>query len=151
MLAVALFLAAFSPTGDPVFEKLIGEWTSVEESIRPDGSKVPFTLTGINRMVLGGSMLQIEEELSLPVGRRSHNLILMRGEGAGYKVWWHTDREDKPAVFEGKADGNKLTLTSETLKIEYEFVKDGFYRAQLLVKSGETWRVATTAEYTRKK
>jgi len=150
MLTAAVLLVVLATPSDPVFDKLVGEWTSKEESIRADGSKVAFTLKGTNRLVLGGSMLQIEEELALPAGRKSHNLILMRPEAGGYQVWWHTDGQAKPLTFSGKADGNKLTLTGETLKIEYDFVKDGFYKAQLLVKTGETWRVATVAEYTKK-
>ena len=59
----------------------------------------------------------------------------------------------KPIEFAGTGDATQLVLEGigVPLKIEYRFERPDFYSARLLRKSGETWQVATLAQYTKAK
>jgi len=153
LVVLPILVALLAP--DPVLDYLEGKWTSKEESIRPDGTKVPFDLVGENKRTLGGKALWIEETLHLPGDRKAYNGILLRFDPAErkYRAWWHTDGQVKPIEFAGTGDATQLVLEGigVPLKIEYRFERPDFYSARLLRKSGETWQVATLAQYTKSK
>ena len=151
-LALLFSLAALQAP-DAILDRFPGDWTSKEEAVRPDGTKVAFTLAGKNRRVFQGKAILMEETLDLPGGRKAENLIVLRFDATAkkYKAVWQTDSNPEPMTFVGTATADTLSLVEDkgNYRIEYQFVKDGFFKAQLLAKQGAGWRVATNAEYTR--
>ncbi len=153
MQLALLFTLAALQAPDAILDRFPGEWTSKEEATRPDGSKLAFTLDGKYRRIFQGKAILMEETLNLPGGRKSENLIVLRFDAVAkkYRAVWQTDGGPEPLTFTGTATADALSLVDDkgNLKIEYQFVKDGFFKAQLLAKQGEGWRIATVAEYTR--
>lgn len=162
LLCASLFLAALGMAQKPNAELsklsvLLGKWESHEESTGPDGKSTKFVLQGTNTWVLNGKFLQIKEEFEIPGVGKIENLILMGFDPKAkrYHAWWYTSNAPVPIEFEGDFDGKNFTLTTvgdtgrPPLRIRYDFLEDGHYKAVLEVKREDAWKLATEAEYKR--
>lgn len=136
---------------------LLGKWESHETSESPDGKKTPFVLQGRNTWAHEGRYLQISEHFEIAGAGKFENLILMGFDPSAklYRAWWYTNNIATPLVFEGDFDGKRLTLTGiqekkrPLLRINYDFLEEGHYKATLEIRRDDKWTIATTAEYRR--
>ena len=132
---------------------LLGKWESHEKAKGPGGTEVSFTLKGTNAFILDGKGLQIDEAFEVE-GRKFANHILMTHDAAAgkYKAWWFTaGQPSRPLVFSGVLSEKAFILTTDDdrVRISYDLIKDGEYKAKLEVKRNDAWETTTTAEYKR--
>lgn len=137
-------------------EFLLGNWESKE--VTTSGTQeIEFTLKGTNRWTLGGTTLQIDETFKIQ-DRDFANHILIRWIPAAkhYKMWWFTKSGPEPLVFKGTfVSENNLVFEpfdekdARQLKIIYDILGPGHYKARLEMKDGDKWVVRTRAEYKR--
>jgi hypothetical protein len=132
---------------------LLGDWRSHESTKSADGKVIPFDLQGKNAWILEGQYLQIDEGFEVEGQGRFANQILLTFDNAAqkYRAWWFTNRSPQPIVFSGERTEKTLVLTQDAgrIRIAYDLLEDGHYKASVQVKRGETWETQTTAEYHR--
>jgi hypothetical protein len=157
-LAVAgAFLQGQTPTpapADPMKELsvLLGNWESKETTKGPDDKEVEFTLKGKNSMILDNRCLQIDEAFEVS-GRKFANHILMNYDPRikKYRIFWFTNGRSLPHTFTGVKVDKQYVLTSddERMRITYNFLEDGHYKAEVAMKNEDKWEPHTVAEYRR--
>jgi len=148
---LALLMSPSTAQDLDVIKFLEGDWSSEEVAYTPNG-EVKFTLKGKNVRVLEGKWLQIDETLSLPGNRTSENKILVSKAPDGeIRMYWFTAGPPEPMAFRGKPQGRTLQLTEAkgATRITYRFGEEGKYEATVETKSGETWRKAVDAKYSK--
>lgn len=113
------FLFALPFHSPSPYDFLIGEWESHEETQLPDGKKVPFTLKGVNKLILGGNALQIDEAFEVQGQKVSNHIVMSAATDGTVSAWWFSSSQaNRPLTFTGKRDGDTLTLSSPSgLKI----------------------------------
>jgi len=132
---------------------LVGEWTSHETTKGRDGKEVPFDLKGKNAWILEGNFLQMDESFEVPgEGKFSNHILLSYDKAAKtYRAWWFASSNAKPLVFTGFRTEKTFVLSQEEgrLRISYDLLEDGHYKARLEGKRGDEWSLLTEAEYHR--
>jgi len=134
---------------------LVGEWTSHETTKGSDGKEIPFDLKGKNTWVLEGTTLQMDENFEVPgQGKFSNKILLSYDKGAKqYRAWWFSSSSPRPLVFTGQRTEKAFVLSQEEgkLRISYDLLEDGHYKAIVEVKRNDNWTLLTEAEYRRSK
>lgn len=132
---------------------LTGEWTSHETTKDRQGKEQPFDLKGKNVWILEGTFLQMDESFEVPGdGKFGNHILLTFDKGAKkYRGWWFTNSSPQPLTFTGERAEKTFVLTQEAgrIRISYDLLEDGHYRAKLEVKRGDNWQTETEAEYRR--
>ena len=146
------------PVGIHRLDFLVGEWTSIEKSVGPDGKPALIELKGKNTWALDGRFLQIDETFTFGGKGHYENKILMSFEPKSkkYKAWWFTDSQPTPIQFVGDFGSEGFALESgepgrASLRILYTDIASNSFSAQLQVKQQDRWTVRTDAKYSRKK
>lgn len=154
--AILLLLRPQTPIeGSDGLKFLLGDWTSHETTKGADGKEIPFDLKGTNTWVLEGTALQMDESFEVPgQGKFSNKFLLSYDKGAKlYRAWWFSSSSPKPLVFSGQRTEKAFVLTQEDgrLRISYDLLEEGHYKAIVEVKRSDTWALLTEAEYRRSK
>jgi hypothetical protein len=155
-VAMILPLLLAPPVPATPLDRLVGDWRSVETVTARDGSQRAMRLTGRNRWVFPGRLLEISETYRVDGEKedgRNHMVVRVRPDG-GLALWWHTPERDEPLAFDGKADEKGMTFDQRGGRLRVAYVWDGprAYDARLLRRKaeGDEYDVLTVARYTRR-
>lgn len=154
LTGIALAQTSATTSEGDFLKRFEGEWESHETTKGASGKEMPFVLKGKNRWILEGRFLQIDESFKVEGTKYANHILMTFDEAAKkYRLWWFSNGSSNPIVFTGERADQSLTMVQDAgrLRIRYDFVKDGRYKAKLEVKRGEEWTEQTVAEYVRKK
>ncbi|AIE86777.1 DUF1579 family protein [Fimbriimonas ginsengisoli] len=132
---------------------LLGSWESKETTKGPEGKEVAFTLKGKNTLILEGRYLQIDEAFEVAEMGKFANHILFNFDPSvrKYRGYWFMNHRAQPIVFTGVLGDKQFVITDadEKLRITYDLLEPGHYKAEVAIKRDDKWEVNTTAEYRR--
>lgn len=151
MLAAYLVLL----TSTTPIDYLVGKWSSIETVTSSDGTKDTIRLTGENRWVYPGKLLEIHEKFRLDSNKKEmENHILIRNIADGkLKLWWYVADRPEPIIFEGVGNDKGLTFDQKdgNLRIVYVWDTKNAYDAKLQSKGKDgEFKDMTIARYTRR-
>lgn len=133
-------------------DRLVGDWTSLEQVETPEGRRT-LRLKGTNRWVFEGRLLEIHERYTVDGDLKpGENHILLRAlDGGKVAAWWYVPDMPEPLVFEGSSEAGGLTLTRKDgrMRIVYRWDGERAYDAKLQTrgKGDEAWSDRTVARY----
>jgi len=151
----ALASAQEAPKADPLngLEFLLGNWESKEKTKGQDGKEIEFTLKGKNARTLDGRYLEIKEEFEIAGAGKFANLILMTFDPrlGKHRAWWFSNRSRAPIAFTAVKTEKNFVMTSDDdrMRITYDILGDGHYKAVVDIKQADKWEPTTFAEYRR--
>lgn len=162
-LSTALAMAQAPKTsaeGMKAIDFLAGTWKGTQKFNPMGGAAMEASVVNETKAVVGGRFF--EEALAVDLnGKKSdtRHLTTYDPKSGTYKAWWFNDTRASATEFEGKLEGDKLSMVSKpvpgpggaevTLKVTYQKLPNDSFSYGLEMKQGENWVQLFVTVYAR--